>query len=109
MKWVCWKIKGVDVRRNPSLIPGTRTLTPLSCPVAPFTPGFCGAVAPGPSGISGSFQYYAPFPTVVSVGGSARDCLTGANVREATEVLQPHGLSPGCARPTSIYLLLPSH
>ena len=43
---------------------------------------------------------YAPFPAVVSVGGSARDCLTGANVREANEVLQPHGLSPGCARPT---------
>jgi hypothetical protein len=51
MKWVCWKIKGVDVRRNPSLIPGTRTLTSLDGPVAPFTPGFCGAVAPGPSGI----------------------------------------------------------
>jgi hypothetical protein len=35
-------IKGVDVRRNSLLIPGTRTLTSLSFPVAPFTPGFCG-------------------------------------------------------------------
>jgi hypothetical protein len=44
-------IKGVDVGCNPSLIPGTRTLTSLDGPVAPFTPGFCGGVAPGPSGI----------------------------------------------------------
>ena len=41
-------IKGVDVGRNPSLIPGTRTLTSLDGPVAPFTPGFCGG---GPQGL----------------------------------------------------------
>jgi hypothetical protein len=35
-RWI-WKIKGMDVRRNPSLIPGTRTLTPLSRPVTPLT------------------------------------------------------------------------
>jgi hypothetical protein len=32
----------VDVGCNSSLIPGTRTLTSSSFPVAPFTPGFCG-------------------------------------------------------------------
>jgi hypothetical protein len=83
-RWV-WKIKGVDVRRSSSLVPGTHTLTPLSCPVAPFTRKFCGGgVAPGPSGIFCFISMYAQFPTVVSVGSSARDCPTGAKQERIT-------------------------
>ena len=55
-------IKGVDVGRNPSLIPGTRTLTSLDGPVAPFTPGFCGGVAQDLRVFSGSFQCMLHFP-----------------------------------------------
>ena len=46
-------VNEVDVGCNPSLIPGTRTLTSLDGPVAPFTPRFCGGWPPGPSGICG--------------------------------------------------------
>jgi hypothetical protein len=60
-------IKGVDVRRNSLLIPGTRTLTSLSFPVAPFTPGFCG-------GSPRTFGYFLVHFNVCSI---FRRCIRG--------------------------------